>query len=200
MKELVLATNNQHKVREIIDILGKLPITVKSLADFKKMPEVVEDGETLAQNAVKKASTVAMRLNTWAMADDTGLEVDYLAKAPGVYSARFAGINCTYEDNNKKLLKLLKGVPKKDRTARFRCVIAVAGPEGSIELAQGCIEGVIAQKAAGDKGFGYDPIFVVAKYKKSFAQLDSRIKNVISHRGQAVRNAKKIIERICRSS
>jgi len=200
VKELVLATNNQHKVREIIDILGKLPITVKSLADFKKMPEVVEDGETLAQNAVKKASTVAMRLNTWAMADDTGLEVDYLAKAPGVYSARFAGINCTYEDNNKKLLKLLKGVPKKDRTARFRCVIAVAGPEGSIELAQGCIEGVIAQKAAGDKGFGYDPIFVVAKYKKSFAQLDSRIKNVISHRGQAVRNAKKIIERICRSS
>ena len=200
MKELVLATNNQHKVREIIDILGKLPITVKSLADFKKMPEVVEDGETLAQNAVKKASTVAMRLNTWAMADDTGLEVDYLAKAPGVYSARFAGINCTYEDNNKKLLKLLKGVPKKDRTARFRCVIAVAGPEGSIELAQGCIEGVIAQKPAGDKGFGYDPIFVVAKYKKSFAQLDSRIKNVISHRGQAVRNAKKIIERICRSS
>jgi len=200
VKELVLATNNQHKVREIIDILGKLPITVKSLADFKKMPEVVEDGETLAQNAVKKASTVAMRLNTWAMADDTGLEVDYLAKAPGVYSARFAGINCTYEDNNKKLLKLLKGVPKKDRTARFRCVIAVAGPEGSIELAQGCIEGVIAQKPAGDKGFGYDPIFVVAKYKKSFAQLDSRIKNVISHRGQAVRNAKKIIERICRSS
>jgi XTP/dITP diphosphohydrolase len=196
MKELVLATNNKHKVREIIDILGKLPLTVKSLADFKKMPEVVEDGETLAQNAVKKAMTVSMRLNTWAMADDTGLEVDYLAKAPGVYSARFAGEKCTYEDNNKKLLKLLEGVPIKERTARFRCVIAIANAEGSVELTQGSIEGYIALKPAGANGFGYDPIFVVPKYKKTFAQLSDKIKNKISHRGIAVSNAKKVIKAI----
>ena len=196
MKELVLATNNKHKVGEILDILGKLPVKVKSLADFKKMTEVVEDGETLAQNAVKKAMTVSMRLNTWAMADDTGLEVDYLAKAPGVYSARFAGEGCTYEDNNKKLLKLLEGVPLKERTARFRCVIAIANAEGSVELTEGIIEGYIATKPAGTKGFGYDPIFVVPKYKKSFAQLDEKTKNKISHRGIAVRNAMKIIKSI----
>jgi XTP/dITP diphosphohydrolase len=193
---IVLATRNKHKVEEINHILKNADVEVLSLNDFKNVPEVVEDGETLRENAVKKACVVAKATKSWALADDTGLEVDYLARAPGVYSARFAGPGCSYKDNNVKLLKLMKGVPGKERTARFRCVIAVCNPNGDVITVDGSIEGVIMDMEKGKKGFGYDPVFYVPAYKKTFAELDLAIKNRISHRGKAVRKARKLIEQL----
>ena len=135
-----------------------------------------------------------MHLGKWALADDTGLEVDCLKGEPGVYSARWAGINCSYADNNKKLLKELAGVPKSKRKAAFKCVIALSSPKGRVRCVEGRINGIIAEKEMGSKGFGYDPLFVVPEYGKSFAQLGSTIKNVISHRARALKKAKKLIK------
>jgi len=194
VKEIVLATRNKHKVEEITQILKGLPYQVVSVSDFKGVPEVVENGKTLEANAIKKARTVAKKLKRWALADDTGLEVSFLNGAPGVISARWAGSGCTYEDNNRKLLRLLDGVARSKRKACFRCVIALAGPQGQVSTVEGSISGIIDEAPKGRHGFGYDPLFLVPRYKKTFAQLGSGIKNRISHRAKALRKARKMIK------
>jgi XTP/dITP diphosphohydrolase len=191
MKEIILATGNKHKVVEIKDILKDLPVTIKPMTDFDKYPDVIEDGQTLQDNAIKKATEVAKYFNSWAIADDTGLEVNYLNGAPGVYSSRYAGENCSYADNNNKLLKALNGVQMENRQAQFRCVIALSDPQGNVKiLAEGKIKGYIAESLSGTTGFGYDPLFYVPNCEKTFAELGEEIKNQISHRALALKNFK----------
>lgn len=189
---LVLATRNAHKVREIGQILGG-GLSLRSLADFEGSPEVPEEGETFEANAVRKATAVARALGLPAMADDSGLEVDALGGAPGVRSARFAGDGATAEENNAKLLRMLKDAPEGRRAARFRCVIAVAWPDGTVRTAEGACEGRIAEAPRGAGGFGYDPLFVPEGYGQTFAELGEEVKNRISHRGRALRAARERI-------
>lgn len=193
-KELILATGNKDKVAEISAILKELPLRILSLADLAKPPEVVEDGETLEENAVKKARTIALRYGKWALADDSGLFVDRLGGAPGVYSARWAGPGCTYADNNRKLLKELKGVPRSGRKASFRCVIALSSPSGRAWAVEGAIKGIISEELKGGAGFGYDPVFYVPGRRKTFAELSPAVKNTISHRARALKKARKLIK------
>ncbi|MBO8129539.1 MAG: XTP/dITP diphosphatase [Peptococcaceae bacterium] len=183
---LILATRNQNKVREIAAILEPYHIEVVSLDTYPDLPEVVEDGKTFEENAVKKARTIATLTGEMALADDSGLEVDYLNGAPGVYSARFAGEPKDDVANNRKLLQLLNGVPEEKRTARFRCVMALAEPSGRVQTTEGTCEGVISFEPRGDNGFGYDPLFFVPEFGRTMAQLDLETKNSISHRGRAL--------------
>jgi len=196
IKEIIIATGNKHKVEEISAILKDLNIKAIPMISFPSYPKTVEDGKTLEENAAKKAKEAALFFKKWALADDTGLEVDYLDGAPGVYSARYAGEPCTYEDNNNKLLNNLKNAPDEKRTAKFRCVIAISSPEGTVSLADGQIFGIISKTTAGINGFGYDPVFFVPEYNKTFAELSSEIKNKISHRSKALQKAKEIIKNI----
>ncbi|MDR3048233.1 MAG: XTP/dITP diphosphatase [Elusimicrobiota bacterium] len=196
MKELILSTGNKHKIEEIRDILKDLPIKITPISDFPQFPHTIEDGDTLAQNAVKKAKEAAAFFNKWAIADDTGLEVEALNGAPGVYSARYAGESCSYEDNNKKLLKELSGLPKEKRKACFKCAIAMANPNGQIWTAEGRIDGIIGKSQSGANGFGYDPIFFVEEYNKSFAELSPQVKNQISHRAKALQKMKEKLKDI----
>lgn len=194
--KLVLATGNQGKVREIKAILGDCNVEVYSLKDFPEIGEIVEDGSTFAENAVKKARAVTEATKMAALADDSGLEVDYLNGAPGIYSARFAGEGKSDADNNAKLLALLQEVPAEKRTARFRCVIAICTPGGQVYTAEGACEGIIGFKPKGDKGFGYDPLFYLPEYHQTFAELDLDLKNRISHRGRALAKAKTVLEEV----
>lgn len=191
--ELVLATRNPGKVRELSQMLAPLGYEVVSLDRYPGVPEIVEDGATFKDNAVKKAATVARHTGRLALADDSGLEVDYLGGAPGVHSARFAGGGHNDRANNEKLLKLLSGVPAEKRSARFRCVVAVATPEGRVFTAEGTCEGIITTEPRGEGGFGYDPLFLVPEYGKTFAELEPAVKNRISHRGRALALAKEIL-------
>jgi len=159
MKEIVLATRNKHKVIEMKHLLESLPVAIRSVEDFPGVPEVEEDGETLEENAIKKARSVALHLKKWALADDTGLEVDALGGAPGVRSARYAGEEASCAANNAKLLAALSGVPSRGRTARFACVTALASPDGGTFVSRGVLEGRIAEAPRGGGGFGYDPLF-----------------------------------------
>jgi XTP/dITP diphosphohydrolase len=193
MKEIILATGNKHKVEEITELLKGVPVRILPLTEFKNPPCVVEDGKTLEENAAKKARVIAKRFKKWALADDTGLEVAYLDGAPGVYSARWAGEGCAYEDNNRKLLSLLEGVACSKRKARFRSVIALSDEKGKVWTVEGTIAGTIAERARGKNGFGYDPLFFVPACGKTFAELGALTKNRISHRGKALRKAKKLI-------
>lgn len=192
---LVLATKNQGKVRELQDMLKSMDFEVVSLAEYPGVPEVEEDGNTFWENAVKKAREIAAATGELAMADDSGLEVDYLGGAPGVYSARFAGEHGNSKANNEKLLKLLEGVPWEKRTARFRCVVAIATPDGEVKTAEGTCEGIITTEPRGKEGFGYDPLFYYPEYGKTFAELDRDTKNQISHRGKALRAAREFLAR-----
>ena len=196
--EIIIATGNKHKVEEISAMLKDLNIKVVPMSDLASFPKTIEDGETLKDNAAKKAREAAEFYKKWALADDTGLEVDYLNGAPGVYSARYAGEPCTYEDNNKKLLSALSGVPKEKRTAKFRCVIAIASPTGEMFFADGEIFGIISDVLSGTNGFGYDPVFFVPEQNKTFAELSAGVKNEISHRAKALKKAKEIIRKINR--
>jgi len=191
---IILATRNEGKVRELQQLLSGTGFHVVSLAGFPEAPEVVEDGETFEANAIKKAREVATTLGKITLADDSGLIVDYLGGAPGVYSARFAGPGHDDAANNRKLLQLLSGVPEQQRTARFQCAMAVATPDGQVATTHGTCEGVIIDELKGENGFGYDPLFFVPQYGKTFAELDSATKNAISHRGQALQKAKAILE------
>jgi XTP/dITP diphosphohydrolase len=194
---LVLATRNAHKVREIGQVLGD-GVILRSLADFPDVGKIPEDGETFEANAVQKAVFVALALGLPALADDSGLEVDALAGAPGVRSARFAGEKATDGENNAKLLGLMAGVPEEKRTGRFRCVIAVAWPDGMARTAEGACEGRIAEAPRGKGGFGYDPLFVPDGHDRTFAELEAEVKNGISHRGRALRRAREMILEIAR--
>jgi XTP/dITP diphosphohydrolase len=196
IEEIIIATGNRHKVAEIKEILSDLNIKVLPMTDFPSYPKTVEDGKTLEDNASKKAREAAHFFKKWAIADDTGLEVDYLNGEPGIFSARYAGDGCTYDDNNKKLLAALKGAPQDKRGAHFRCIIAISSPEGEVSFAEGKIFGIISEHLAGDKGFGYDPIFFVPEQNKTFAELDTCVKNSISHRVLALQKAKEIIKKL----
>jgi len=185
IRELVLATRNRNKVIELVALLGDLGIKIRTLDEFPDAPDVVEDGDTCEANAVKKARAIAESTGLPAVADDTGLEVDALGGRPGVYAARYAGEDATYEDNCRKLLRELTGVPREQRTARFLTVAAIALPLDGIRVAQGTLEGVIAEEASGTLGFGYDPVFLIPELGKTLAQLSADQKNTISHRAKA---------------
>jgi XTP/dITP diphosphohydrolase len=193
MSQLILATNNQHKISEIRAILAGYDIEILSAGDFPDFPQVQETGETLRDNAVLKAKAVWEKYHLASLADDTGLEVDYLRGAPGVYSSRFAGPGCSYDDNNRRLLLLLDGVPNEARTARFRTVIAFIDDRGEARTVDGVLEGRIATERVGEYGFGYDPIFLVEGTDKTLAQFPPHEKNRISHRGRALEKARAII-------
>lgn len=196
MLEIVLATRNRDKVREIKKILNGINARFLSLDDFPGCPKVVEDGETLEANAKKKALVVSQYTKKFSLAEDTGLEVEALSGAPGIHSARFAGDNCTYEDNNKKLLKLMEKLSLGERRARFRCVAALARPEGGVVTCEGVCEGMIAFEMKGKSGFGYDPLFLLPEYSKTFAELGEELKNRISHRARALGKIKEIIDNL----
>jgi len=193
IKELILATNNQHKVIEIKNILEDLNFEIKALAFFPHIPHVVEDGATIEANAEKKAREIHKATGIISLADDTGLEVDYLNGEPGVFSSRFAGEDATYELNNQKLLSILKGVPWEQRRARFRCVMAICDDE-KIYLLEGNCDGYILDEKRGVHGFGYDPVFYVPEYDKTFAEMPLSLKNQISHRGIALRKVRAFFE------
>jgi XTP/dITP diphosphohydrolase len=186
--KLVVATRNRHKLTEIRAILDVPGLELLSLLDFPSVPEVVEDGETFEANARKKAVEVAEATGLWAMADDSGLEVDALGGAPGVYSARYAGEPVSYPANNAKLLKNLRGVA--NRRARFRCVLALAAPAGEVRTVSGACEGKISDGNRGTNGFGYDPLFVPDGHDLTFAEMPDADKNRISHRARALARAR----------
>jgi XTP/dITP diphosphohydrolase len=193
IRELVLATRNQHKVGELVALLGDLGVTIRTLDEFPDAPNVVEDGDTCEANAVKKARAIAEFTGLPAVADDTGLEVDALGGRPGVYAARYAGEDATYEDNCRKLLQDLMGVPREQRTARFLTIAAIALPSDGIRVARGTLDGVIAEEASGTLGFGYDPVFLIPELGKTLAQLSADQKNRISHRAKAFTQAKGLL-------
>lgn len=183
MSRLIIGTNNAHKVVEIKAILGDFYDEILSLKEAGIELDVEEDGQTLEDNAVKKAVEAAKITGCDTLADDTGLLVDALDGAPGVYSARYAGEDATYEDNNKKLLKELES--KDDRSARFECVMALARG-GEVIVAKGAVHGSITKQLQGENGFGYDPLFYSDELNKTFAQASSEEKNAISHRARAL--------------
>ncbi len=193
IKELVLATRNPHKGVELSALLGDLGVTIHTLAEFPDAPEVVEDGETCRANAVKKATAVARHTGLPAVADDTGLMVEALGGRPGVHAARYAGDGATYEDNWRKLLRELAGVPIAKRQARFVTVAAIATPAGTVQVAEGVLEGIIAEAPAGSGGFGYDPVFFIPELGRTLAQLTPDEKNRISHRAKAFAKIKELL-------
>lgn len=192
-EKIVLATQNHDKVLEIQKLLADLDIEIVTLAQFSDVPEVVEDRDTLAGNAQKKAKVIAEFTGLPAVADDTGLEVDFLNGAPGVYSSRYSGENATYSENVDKLLAELKDVPWKKRTAKFRTIVALCA-NGHSEIAEGFCAGFITEAPRGERGFGYDPVFYVPEFDSTFAEMDLELKNKISHRGKAFLNFKRILE------
>jgi XTP/dITP diphosphohydrolase len=185
MKQLVLATRNQHKVRELAVLLRGLEIRLHTLDDFPHVKEVVEDGTTLEANALKKAREVFRQTTLPALADDSGLEVYYLNDEPGVYSSRYAGPGASYADNCRKLLERMRGVPPRRRAAQFRCVIAFVAP-GVEKVVEGRVMGVITEDPRGSGGFGYDPIFIPSGQHRTLAELSPDFKNTLSHRAKAV--------------
>lgn len=191
--QLVLATNNEDKIKEIKHLLDDLPITILTREDFLDFPDVEETGTTLEENAILKAKAIADFCDLPALADDTGLEVDALDGAPGVYSSRYAGEEVSYEDNYRKLLRDLNGIPSDKRTARFRCVIAICWGKDDIEKVDGIAEGLITEDIAGSGGFGYDPIFYYPPKKKRFSEMTVEEKNLISHRGLALQEIRTVI-------
>ena len=193
---LLIATSNRGKLREVRGVLGDLAILLRALDEFPAIEEPVEDKDTFAANARLKAIYYARHTGCWALADDSGLEVEVLDGAPGVRSARFAGIPRDDKANNAKLIAALRGVPAARRAARFQCAIAVANGKGVLAEASGVIEGVIVSKARGDNGFGYDPHFLVPELGKTTAELEPAVKNRISHRGRALAAIRPELERI----
>ena len=194
MKKLIFATGNQGKLKEIREIMADLDVEVLSMKEAGVQTEIEENGTTFEENAVIKARTVGKLTGELTLADDSGLEIDYLNKEPGVYSARYMGEDTPYHIKNASLVKRLEGVPMEQRTARFVCVIAAVFPDGRVETARGTIEGVIGYEERGENGFGYDPIFYVPELNCSTAELTPGQKNEISHRGKALRKMKEILK------
>jgi len=192
--QIVLATHNRGKMKEMSSILAHLPVKLLTLDDFPQIGEIPETGETLKENAFIKAETVHQKTGLPALADDTGLEVDALDGAPGVHSSRYDGETATFEDNCRKMMQEMDGIPAEERTARFHTVIAFVSDSGN-EWTEGMVEGRILEKKRGDGGFGYDPLFYYPPLKKTFAELNSEQKNNISHRGKALRNFCQILEK-----
>ena len=192
-KRLIFATGNEGKMREIREILKDLDYEILSLKEAGIDVDIVEDGETFEENAIIKATTVMKACGEIVLADDSGLEIDYLNKEPGVMSARYMGENTSYRIKNQILIDRLDGVPKEKRTARFVCVVAAAFPDGRVETRRGTIEGRIAYEPAGENGFGYDPIFYYPERGMTTAEISPEEKNRISHRGKALRQIREVL-------
>lgn len=194
MKEAIIATHNPGKVKEFKEILEPKGYDVKSLADIGYTEEIEETGHTFEENAVLKAEAVAKAVNKMVIADDSGLSIDNLGGSPGVYSARYAGEQKDDQANIVKVLGELKGIEKEQRTARFRCALAVSIPGEETKTVEGHVEGYIAEEPRGEYGFGYDPIFIVKDKDKTMAELTSDKKNKISHRADALKKLSKLLE------
>lgn len=193
---IVLATRNEKKCAELRALLAPHGLSVRSLADCPPVPDVVEDGATFAENAAKKASIVAQSLGAWTIGEDSGLEVDALGGAPGVFSARYSGPQATDASNNRKLAEALAGVPPERRGARYVCHLAVADPAGRIRLhVEDSCRGRISEAPRGTNGFGYDPWFEIREYHRTFGELSPLVKRQLSHRGRALR---RLIPPLCR--
>ena len=191
--KIVLATHNENKCSEISALLCSFSIDLLFLEDFPEIGEIIEDGTTLEENALIKARTVHSLTGLYAWADDTGLEVSALGGQPGVYSARYAGENCSYSDNTQKLLKEMEKVPENMRTALFKTVIAFIGENMEL-VSEGIVEGMITTKPKGVGGFGYDPVFYVLDKNKTYSEMKMTEKNQISHRGKAIQNMIKLLQ------
>ena len=202
MEKIIFATGNAHKMIEIRMILEDLGMEILSQKEAGITADVVEDGKTFEENALIKATKIAEAAanmpkykNAVVLADDSGLEIDYLNKEPGIYSARYMGEDTSYDIKNQNLIDRLDGVPDEKRTARFVCAIAAAFPDGSSEVVRGTMEGIIGYEIAGENGFGYDPIFYLPEYGCNSAQLAPEKKNELSHRGEGLRKMRKILEK-----
>ncbi len=191
--ELVVATKNKKKLGEIREILKDLKLKIISLADYPKTPHIIENGKTFRENAIKKAIKIAQFTKKLALGEDSGLCVEVLDGRPGVYSSRFAGREKSDLKNNLKLLKLLGNLPKNKRKAHYYCTVALADKDGLIGVAEGKCCGFIDFALKGHFGFGYDPLFVIPKYQKTFAQLGPRIKHKMSHRFRALQKTRSIL-------
>lgn len=195
MSRIVFATGNADKMVEIREILKDLGMEILSMKEAGVNPEIVEDGSTFEENALIKARAVhALLPDDIVMADDSGLEIDYLNKEPGIYSARYMGEDTSYDIKNGELLRRMEGVPDEKRTARFVCAIAAVFPDGEEKTALGTIEGRVGYEIKGEYGFGYDPIFYLPEYGCTTAELEPEKKNEISHRGRGLQQMKKMIE------
>ncbi len=195
MRRLIFATGNEHKMVEIREILGELPVEILSMKDVGIKADIVENGNTFEENALIKAKEVCKLAGEMVLADDSGLEIDYLNGEPGIYSARYMGEDTSYRIKNQNLIDRLEGVPDEKRTARFVCAIAVAFPDGRSFVVRGTIEGIIGYEERGANGFGYDPIFYLPERGVSTAEIPPEEKNSISHRGNALRKMKELLER-----
>jgi len=193
MKQIIFATGNRDKMREIREIMADVDVEVISMKEAGIAVDVVEDGTTFEENALIKAKAIAEYTNAIVLADDSGLEIDYLDKAPGVYSARFMGEDTSYDIKNQALIDKLEGVPKEERTARFVCAIAAVLPDKESLVVRETMEGYIGYESEGENGFGYDPIFFLDEFGCSSAALSREQKNAISHRGKALRAVKDIL-------
>lgn len=194
-KTIVFATGNQGKMREIRKILGDMDVEILSMKEAGISVDIIEDGTTFEENAIIKAKAVARETKYIVLADDSGLEIDYLNKEPGIYSARYLGEDTSYDIKNRNLIERLEGVEDEKRTARFVCAIAAAMPDGEIITTHGVIEGRIGYEPKGSNGFGYDPIFYVPEYGCSSAELSEEEKNAISHRGKALEAMKEELKK-----
>jgi len=192
--KLLIATRNQHKLKEISQILIPKGFEIVGLDAFPNVHEVVEDRDTIEANAMKKALEMAQACGCITLADDTGLYIEALSGAPGVYAARFAGEGCSYEDNQNKALQLMKS--HNNRRAHFKTAMALASPQGIISVQLGCVEGFITKEKLGDGGFGYDPVFAVEEYGLTYAQMSDEEKNKCSHRARALMSILPVLEEI----
>lgn len=195
MRRLIFATGNEHKMIEIREILGELPVEILSMKEAGIKADIVENGNTFEENALIKAKEVCKLAGEMVLADDSGLEIDYLNGEPGIYSARYMGEDTSYRIKNQNLIDRLEGVPDEKRTARFVCAIAAAFPDGRSFVVRGTIEGIIGYEERGTNGFGYDPIFYLPERGVSTAEIPPEEKNSISHRGNALRKMKELLER-----
>ncbi len=195
MEKLIVATKNKGKIVEIKKVLTNIPFEIVAMNEIGIEIDVVEDGTTFEENALKKATEICKVSKNIVLADDSGIEVDYLDGRPGIYSARFGGTDATDEDRNKILLNMLKDIPFEERSARYVCAIAVAFPDGRSFVVRDTCEGFVGTECRGENGFGYDPLFYVREYDKTMAELSMDIKNRISHRAKALEKmAVKIVD------
>lgn len=194
--ELVVATKNKKKLQEIKEILEGLPFTITSLADYSGAPRIIENGRTFKDNAAKKAVKIARFTGKLTMGEDSGLCVEALGGAPGVRSSRFSGKDKSDQKNNEKLLKLLGELPLKKRKAYYICAVAMADKNGLIDVVEGRCDGLIGFEEKGKSGFGYDPLFIISRFNKTFAQLGNKLKHKMSHRYHALKKARKVLDKL----
>ena len=195
MKSMIFATGNENKMVEIREILGDLPLEILSMKQAGIRADIEENGTSFEENALIKAREVCRLAGEMVLADDSGLEIDYLNGEPGIYSARYMGENTSYRVKNKNLMERLEGAPNEKRTARFVCAIAAVFPDGKELVVRGTVEGIIGYEERGENGFGYDPIFYLPERGLTTAELPPEEKNSISHRGNALRKMKELLEK-----